>query len=295
MTIPDAPLVIVNPVSGPAAQRALDRRRLGHALAAAGLEEEWVETTPERDAGAIVDSHDSTGPVVVVGGDGTIRAAVRALRGTDRPLAVVPRGSGNILARRMDIPHGLGAALQLLRRGRVRRLDLGICDDEPFLLAMGFGIDARVIHEADQRLKQQLGKLAYVWGAARNLPLRHHDFTLRIDGVEREVRACSVMAANVGTYIGPWVYPPRVDPSDARLEVAMMRAETLEQGLDLVATPFFSEEAPNRGVEVLRGRSIEVRAREEMPFQVDGEALGRRDHFRCEVEPEALSLLVPED
>ncbi len=287
------PLVIVNPVSGPVAQRAIEQRRLGRALAAEGLEPHWFETRIDHDAGRIVAENPGAGPVVVVGGDGTIRNAVRELRGSERPLLVVPRGSGNILAHRFRIPTRLGAALQLLRRGEIREIDVGLCGDRPFLLTAGVGIDARVMREADRRLKQQVGKLAYLWGAARNLPLRHHDFTLEVDGIPREARACSVMVANVGTYIGPWVYPPRVDATDGQLDVALMRAETLDQGLDLLVTPFFREDVPNRGVEVIRGRRISVRAHEEVPLQIDGDDLGNHQEFSCLIETRALRLFVP--
>jgi diacylglycerol kinase (ATP) len=287
------PLIIVNPVSGPVAQRAIEQRRLGRALAAAGLGDSWAETTVEHDAGKIIEEHPGEGAVVVVGGDGTIRNAARALRGTERPLLIVPRGSGNILARRFRIPSRLSAALDLLRSGQQRAIDMGICDGEPFLLTVGVGIDARVMREADRRLKQQMGRLAYIWGAARNLPILHHDFTLEVDDVVSEVRACSVMVANVGTYIGPWVYPPRTDGTDGRLDVAMMRAETLEQGLDLIGTPFFREDVPNRGVEVRGGSRITVEAHEDVPLQIDGEDLGNRRRFSCEIEAQSLRIFVP--
>jgi diacylglycerol kinase family enzyme len=291
----ETPLVIVNPVSGPAAQRTLEQHRLARSLAAAGMGETWHETSLDRDAGDIVADHPGDSPVVVVGGDGTIRNAVRELRGSERPLLIVPRGSGNILAHRFHIPNRLGAALDLLREGTTRSLDVGVCDGEPFLLAVGVGIDARVMREADRRLKQQVGKLAYIWGAARNLPIRHHDFDLEIDGRSDRVRACSVMVTNVGTYIGPWLYPPRSDACDGQLDATMMRAETLQQVLDLLATPFFREDMPNRGVEVRRGRRIVVEASEEIPLQIDGDALGSRHRFCCEIEPAALRLVVPRD
>ena len=72
-----------------------------------------------------------------------------------------------------------------------------------------------------------------------------------------------------------------------------MRAESLQQGLDLLATPFFREDVPNRGVEVRRGRRIVVEADEEVPLQIDGEALGNRRRFACEIEPCALRIYVP--
>ncbi len=286
-------LVVVNPVAGPTAGRLLERDRLTRALRGAGLSGEWVETTADRDADEIIADRAETGPVVVIGGDGTVQAAARALRGGDRPMLIVPRGSGNILAQRLGLSPRLSAALDLLHHGQVRRVDVGSVAGEPFLLGVGIGVDARIVREADRRLKKQVGVFAYLVGAARTLPIEHHDFEIEIDGEVVHERGASVLVANFGTLIGPWTFPPRADGFDGRLDVAVLKAETLDQTLSLLASPILPPETVQKGVWVRRGQRVQVRATRALPLQIDGEDHGDRALFACEVVAADLPVLVP--
>lgn len=288
-----APLVIVNPVAGPNAQRLLERDRLRRALDRIGLAGEWLETTRERDADALIESHPGTGPVVIIGGDGTVQAAARALRGGDRPLCIVPRGSGNVLAQSLSLSPRLSEALGLLERGEARRVDVGTLDGEPVLLGVGMGTDARIVREADRQLKKQFGVFAYLVGAARTLPVEHHDFEIVIDGEAREARGTSVLVANFGTRIGPWTFPPHADGRDGALDVAVLRAETFEQTLQLMASPILPSRSSEKGVEVWRGRDVRVRTQFSLPVQVDGEDRGDRLEVHCTLTPGDLPVLVP--
>jgi len=292
-TMDSAPLVIVNPVAGPSASRVLERDRLKLALRKRGLVPEWIETQLDYDAGKIIDDHPGTGPVVIVGGDGTVQPAASRLCGGDRPLLVVPRGSGNVLARSLKIPVLLNQALALVERGRVSRVDVGRMGDEVFILGVGIGLDANVIRGADRGLKRRVGGLAYVYSAAQNLPVVHHDFEIDIDGRLIHERAAAVHVANFGTRAGPFVLPPMADGSDGMLDVVIMRAEGLEETLNLLAAPLMPDPHENKAVRYERGRRVEVSAVEDLPVQLDGEDRGDHPGLHCEIDPAALPVLVP--
>lgn len=290
-------LVVLNPVAGPAAQRVLQRDRLGRALRDVGLDPQWHETTPERNADRIIEDHPGEEPVVVIGGDGTVQAATRALLGTERPMLVIPRGSGNILAQRLKLGPRLATTLRLLRKGKVLRVDVGSLGGEPFLLSVGMGVDALTIREADRQLKEQVGKLAYVLGAAKTLPVKHHDFEIDIDGRSVQERGASVMVANFGTHIGPIAYPPDADGTDGRFDIAVMKTETIEQAIHLLSASLFPRDGGNgggnKGVKIYRGREVKVRCEEKLAVQVDGEDRGDHREVVCSMRERALSLIVP--
>jgi YegS/Rv2252/BmrU family lipid kinase len=288
-----APLVIVNPVAGPSASRVLERDRLKLALRRRGLAPEWVETRVDYDAGQIVDDHPGEGTVVVIGGDGTVQPAAGRLRGGDRPLLAVPRGSGNVFARSLGVPLLLDQALALLQRGQVIRVDVGRMGDEVFLLGAGIGLDANVIRGADRALKRRVGGLAYVYSAAQNLPVDHHDFEIDIDGRRIRERAAAIHVANFGTRAGPFVLPPMADGRDGFLDVVIMRAEGLEETLNLLAAPLMPDPHLNKAVRYERGRRIAVHATEDLPVQLDGEDRGDHPGLFCEIEPATLCVLVP--
>ncbi len=286
-------LVILNPVAGPDAQRGQQRDRLRRALHDAGLGPDWHETTVDRNAGQIIAEHPGDEPVVVLGGDGTVQSATRSLIGTERPMLVIPRGSGNILAQRLELSPRLANSLGLLRNPKVKRVDVGVLDGEPFLLSVGMGVDALAIRESDRQLKKHMGKLAYVVGAAKALPVRHYDFELEIDGRTIEERGASVMVANFGTHIGPIAYPPDADGTDGTFDVAVMKTETLEQAIALLSASLFPRDASEKGVKVYHGCEVRVRCAESVAVQVDGEDRGDRTEVVCSLRARALRLIVP--
>lgn len=287
------PLVIVNPVAGPSASRLLEKDQLKSALKRRQLPPEWVETREDYDAGAIVRDHPGDGPVVVLGGDGTVQAAAQELVGTDRPLLPVPRGSGNMLARSLHIPLLLERALDLIAHGRVVRVDVGRIGEEVFLLGAGIGLDGDVIRGAKRAIKRHIGGLAYVFSATQLLPVAHHDFEIVIDGRRFHERAASIHVANFGTRVGPFLLPPMADGTDGKLDLVVMRAQGLEEVLDLLTTPLRPEPRESKAVHFERGREIQVHTSDELPVQVDGEDRGDHPGLHCRLEPGSLPVLVP--
>jgi len=287
-----APTIIYNPAAGSTVRR-VEADRLRKVLREEGLPLHWVQTERKHDADAILAEDRGQGPVVVIGGDGTLQRAARVLAGSERPLVIVPSGTGNVMALRLGIPMGLRAALRLVKEGVPRRVDLGRSGDEPFLLAVGGGFEGHLIREAGRELKKVLGKSAYVFGAARHLPINHHTFHITVDREEMETSAASVMVANFGTQMGSWIFPPEAHGQDGLLDVAIIRAQTFEQVVGLVASSLGARPRPEGGLTLLRGREVTVECEKPIPVQLDGDDQGDRDGFQARIEPAALRVLVP--
>lgn len=287
----DEPLIVLNPAAG-IGQRRPDAEKLRRALRRAGLPEQWHETTVERGADVIIRGHPGSGPVVVMGGDGTVQAAARALYGGQRPLVVVPLGSGNVVALRLALPFQVDAALAAVREGAVRRLDVGICGDQPFLLAAGMGMDGRLMREADRQLKNKLGKVAYLWSAVRNFPARHHRFELEIDGHRESAHVASVVVANFGTQVGPWVFPPDALGEDGHLDVALIRMASLKHVLGVLTSPLRPGRKRHPGVRLFRAERVRVRCERRLPLQIDGEDCGDHSELEISIHHGALPLLM---
>lgn len=154
---------------------------------------EFVETTAE-DAGFSQTQwalNQDISLVIAAGGDGTVRLATAALAGTDVPLAVIPLGTGNLLARGLDLPTAtllnsdapLHRALEIAFDGAERQIDLvraeverpdGTRDSFVFSVMAGIGIDAGMIANTNTELKRKVGWLAYGVGIAQVLAHRWH-------------------------------------------------------------------------------------------------------------------------
>lgn len=286
----DDALIILNPAAGSA--QAVDESRLREHLTAAGLPAEWEETTPERGADRIIEESSARGPVIVLGGDGTVREAATALRGGDRPLAIVPLGTGNVMALRLDIPLTIPEALRVVQKGVVRRTDLGICEGDPFLLTVGMGIDGLLVRESNAERKRQMGKMAYLWSAARNMPVKHYDFRLELDDETVEEDGASVVVANFGTQVGPWIFPPDSDGGDGVLDVAVLKAASLEETMSLLSAPFRLKPREHKGLRLFRAKRVRVTADQPVPQQIDGDYTEDAAVLEASIEPKALPVLV---
>ena len=197
----------------------------------------WYETA-EEDAGVGAAAQaiaDGASLVIASGGDGTIRAVAESLRGTGVPLAVIPQGTGNLLARNMGIPLGrVDEAVRAAFTGVNRAIDLGVLrivrqDDSEtehvFLVLAGMGLDARTISTTRSTLKKRLGWLAYVDAGVRTMlrdkPLHIH---FSVDGSEvRAVSVYTVMIGNCGLMPGGVLLIPDAELDDGRLDVVALK------------------------------------------------------------------------
>ncbi|MGW7192220.1 diacylglycerol kinase family protein, partial [Streptomyces sp. NPDC054838] len=199
-------------------------RRHGYA------EQVWTPTSAEQPAGALALrlAEADTALVVACGGDGTVRACADLLSGTGIPLAVVPCGTGNLLARNLRLPGDPATALEAALSGESVPIDVGrVRGDglEParFTVMAGAGFDAAMVGDASERVKERLGWAAYVLSAVRHLGDPRMRLSIRVDaGPVQERRARMVVIGNVGTLQGGLPLLPDARPDSGRLEVVLL-------------------------------------------------------------------------
>src|SRR5579862_3672258 len=137
----------------------------------------WLETTPEDPGQSQAKSAVSDGVdlVLACGGDGTVTACAEGVTGSRVPLAIIPMGTGNLLARNVGLPMGLDEALAVALEGAQQPIDAGRVNGTLFVVMAGLGLDARMLSDTSDQLKKRLGWFAYAISAVRHLgdrPLR---------------------------------------------------------------------------------------------------------------------------
>ncbi|MER7165894.1 diacylglycerol kinase family protein [Micromonospora sp. NPDC000207] len=287
--------VVVNP----AKVTDLDdlRQTVDAALTGAGWPApRWYETTPEDPGRGQTEEAVAAGAEVVFacGGDGTVMSCVSALVGTDVALAVLPQGTGNLLAANLGLSVDLPAALEVaVERGR-RRLDVGAVEDRYFTVMAGMGFDAKMLADTSETTKARIGWPAYVVGALRNLRDRPMRVTVTIDDrPPLRRRARSVLIANVGRLQGGVRLLPDAKPDDGCLDVAVLTPHSLRHWVALGWAVVRRRERVPR-MEVYRGRRIEITSNRAEPRELDGDLIEPGRSLRAEVRPEALWLCVPQ-
>jgi len=286
--------VLVNPVRTGRRERL--RRSILQALAEDGWPEpSWFETAPQATGESQAREAVESGAEVlfVCGGDGTVRAAASALAGTTVALAVLPSGTGNVLALNLGLPADVVEGVRLATRGGRRRIDLGEVDGLIFTVAAGIGLDAQMVADTSHLAKHRLGWPAYLAGALRHLAEPRFPAQVRLDGgtpLQRKVR--SVLVANVGRLPGGIRLVPTAAPDDGQLDVVLIAARWPHEWAGILWSLVGREPRGGR-LETFRARRVEVTADRPRARELDGDQLPPGISLSVAVRASALTVCVP--
>ncbi|MEJ1087081.1 diacylglycerol kinase family protein [Microbacterium sp. Mu-80] len=297
----------------------VDEDALRAAVAAAlpaDAEALWWETSADDPGRAMASEAVDAGSdvVIAVGGDGTVRtvAEILAQAGEDAPaLGIVPQGTGNLLARNLGVPLGsIPKALDVIATGRVRRIDMGWsrADDEQdetgFLVMVGFGLDAHMLAETDDDLKDKAGWLAYVEAMGRAVSAAETvEFTITLDDGEQQVLpGHTLLIGNCGAIQGGVTLLPDAVPDDGRLDLLLVSAENVGQWAQTLRTIVWDngirrllggtdDTVSTDAAMNLTGATIRVSLPTAVAFEIDGEEAGEVSRLDVRVQPGALRVL----
>jgi diacylglycerol kinase family enzyme len=272
------------------------RREICAALADAGWPEPlWLETTPEDPGcGQTAEAVQSGAEVVFAcGGDGTVMACAGTLAGTEVALAILPSGTGNLLATNLNLPSGVADGIRVATAGTRRRIDLGSCGRTHFTVMAGMGFDAQMIDATSEDLKRRMGWPAYALAALKHLRHRPMRVRIRLDGgtpIRR--RARTVLVGNVGKLQGGIPLLPDAEPDDGWLDVAVLTPHTIRHWLAM-AWGVLRRHREVARMETFRARHVEVFSNRPQPRELDGDLIEPARTLDVTVRPAALWLCVP--
>ena len=234
-------------------------RRRGHA------EVVWREVMKSKKVPDAVRAAVAADPDLLLlwGGDGTVQRALDTVARKampDVPIAVLPAGTSNLFANNFDIPHDLHGALDVALGGVPRRIDVGTFNGERFGVMAGVGFDALMIEDASRRMKDRLGRAAYVYTGLKNLKKASvHAEVCVDDRLWFTGSTPCVLVGNVGDLFGGITLLHQADPSDGRLDIGVLHAERLSDWARLAGRAVRGEADQSRFLSTTSGRRIDVR------------------------------------
>lgn len=265
------PFLILNPVSGPVWRRRRQPRLIDHlARLYPGLE--VARTTGPGHATALARAAVGAGCdlVLAAGGDGTCNEVINGLLPSDVALAVLPTGTGNSLARELELGIDPLRAAARLRRGAPRPVYLARCNGRLFALMAGAGFDAHVIAAVTPRRKR-LGVTAYlIAGFAALARYPYPPMRFRIDG--RDCAGFSGVVCKARCYGGPFSIAPQAGLERPRLVLCLLRGRGAARFLVYGAAALVGMHTRLPDVEFHEGERIELL--DGVPLQIDGEPFG---------------------
>jgi diacylglycerol kinase family enzyme/membrane-associated phospholipid phosphatase len=292
---------ILNPVKveDPAAFRALvDQMATGSGWSPP----DWYETEIADPGRSMAEQAAISGAdlVLVCGGDGTVRTVCGELAGTGIPVGVVPAGTGNLLARNLDLPLYLRSAVDVALNGQDRAIDLvkvsgdGIGDDEHYLVMAGMGFDAAIMEGANEQMKAKVGWLAYVFSGAKNMMFPDVRVEICVDeGPWTRHRARTIVIGNVGNLQAGLPLLPDATIDDGTIDLVLIYPRRFLSWLRVIFRVLSRNSRSDETVTRMTGRSIAVRAASDTPRQVDGDPIGAGRELCCVCLPGRLLVRAP--
>ena len=293
--------VVLNPVAG-VSEPGTVRERIESALQAHDVPFEVYETTggSDEDIRQLVRKAVKQGFQLFIsaGGDGTLSSVIDGLVDSNIPLVIIPTGTWNALARALDIPLQLDPAIDLVfQPHRVQTIDAMQVGDGFFVLSVSAGIGAMTMKDVERKDKRRLGKLADLRKAlAEMLEFRSFQFEVKIDGTLTRFRASELMVANTSILgLKALRLNPNIRMDDGKLNVCRIYANTVTEYLKLGFSMLRSDQERSWNVLCVEAlEEVEIRSRERIPVQGDGELIGQLP-VTVKLRPKAIQVVTPPD
>ena len=294
------PLVIVNPSAGRGRAASLCDAVASYWRGQQVSAEILTPKTPEEVrqlARTAADAGYSS--VVVFGGDGTVHEVINGAAGNGIPVAILPAGGGNDLARALGMPADVLESAHALLTARPRRIDLlRLTSAEGhtchFAGAGGAGIDAEAAQLANSRFQRLPGVARYVAAAvAAFREARPLQVIIEADGATRRFEALLVAVANTPSYGGGILIAPDAQIDDGWMDLAMIAPLRWGQLLDGLLLTLRTGDIRWPEMQRMRARKLRLETDRPVMFHGDGEVLGETP-VEIEVLPGALEVLAPQ-
>jgi diacylglycerol kinase (ATP) len=295
-------VLIVNPRAGSGRRMSqLDNAR--RILSRAGIETEFQLTAAPGEAMALARcaAERSRQLVIVCGGDGTVNEAVNGLAGSRVPLALLPAGTANVLAKELSIRWNLTRAARQLLGARLRRIALGLAIPDPssgspryFISVGGAGADAALVTAVNPKIKDRAGILAYWQEGFRQL-VRYNFPQFQVTTPQTSWNATLVIVGRARHYGGPFRITTGAGLFQDQFELAVITTRSRWQYLGYLPWLYAGQLRRVRHVHFQKTTSLRCLSLDAAPIQiqVDGEPAGRLPaEFR--IVPDALTLAMPE-
>ncbi len=291
---PTRAFLIINPISGTGSKEGLEDK-VRQRLAACDIAVECARTTGQGDATRMAREAVDGGfdMVIAAGGDGTVNETANALCDTGVSFGIIPCGSGNGLARHLNIPVDVRSALDIIADGRSEACDRGVVNGRNFFCTFGLGFDAAVSHKFAESKRR--GRLTYISDTFREyVNYQPEEYVISANGQVLTDRAFVVAVCNASQYGNNAYIAPQASITDGLLDVTIIHygnlLSTALVGLDLMSGTI----PHNMLIHTFKTSTLTIARRNAGAVHIDGEPLEMGTELSVSCLPASLRILTPQ-
>lgn len=295
-------VILYNPIAG-AGKATEAAKELCQTLSSSGHEPELAQTCVKPGSDWLNDELKNASALVVVGGDGAVRLAAEPAKRNQTPIYHFPYGTENLFSRNFAMDQEHETLLKAIDRNQPRMIDMGIANEQSFLLMASIGYDANVVHDLSQHRGSSISHMTYLMPMARQLlKWKPPVISVKVDGKELQIGdPAMIIVANSCQYAARLDPAPNADMSDGQLDVVILPIRNkLQLVAWLVKCSRGSHLKDGRLIQC-RGRHIEISCQKPELYQLDGDPPAAVDnsenattqHLDIKVLEAVLPVLVP--
>lgn len=232
--------------------------------------------------------------VFAVGGDGTVNEVAQGLVHTNQIMGILPKGSGNGLARHLGIPMNFKKSLELIGSSFTISMDSFLINDKLSVNVSGIGFDGHVASLFDKSKKR--GLIGYTKLVIKEFfSFNEFPIEVTIDDITYKKTAFVIAFANSSQFGNNARVAPHATVCDGSLDICFIRKVPLLKAADFAQKMFTGHIEKSKFVEILKGKNLQLSFKQPVPYHVDGEAMPPTNNFSVIVQPASISIVLPKD
>ncbi len=299
--------IIANPIAGLGKGRRY-AQKLVSALNETGIDSTIHYTSRANEARYLARDTQEADTIICIGGDGTVNEVINGLlentHESNKPLAVLPIGAGNVIAKELKLSRDIKQFVRLLKTHKTVKLDVGIISfpkaptpiKRKFISMAGSAFDAEMARRYHLIRKDGVflhpHYFSYLPLGLRTISnYKMPRISIEIDGKLHTENASFVQVANARSYGGPFTFVPQAQPHDGWLEILWYTGRRKWDIIRYYWHAFTGNGTNCSDAHHVRGRKVVLGSDQRLPIQVDGDCCG---YLPAEISiiPQAVSFLV---
>jgi len=267
--------LIVNPIAGNRAYRSIKKIE---ALLRQKVSFTTQVTRKKGDAFAFARDITETDLVIVASGDGTFNEVINGMlsskpEATSYPLALIPLGTSNVLAKELNIPGDIEKAVHLSLTGTPKKISLGRINGHYFSLMAGIGFDGETVLKANDIIKKMWGKGAYIFSGI--LVLKGYSPPLiQVKTPDGILTGYTAVVGKASYYGGPFQVTPGADITKPLLDLCLLKSKTKKSLLKFISGVITKRHMDLKDVIYRKFSKLEITSKDPVHVQIDGDYFG---------------------
>ena len=266
--------IILNPNAGRGKAARMEKELLKMFSMSIGSYDLFRTEYPNHAREIAAGLKDDYSVIVAVGGDGTVHETVNGMLGGKAALTAIPLGSGNDFIKMLNLPKNIPGILEVIRRNKRKKIDVGKVGEQYFPNGVGIGFDALVTKESKE-VKKLRGFLIYLYAVLKTIfAYRNEMITLSVNGKTEQREIFLIAVGNGKAEGGGFFLTPAAEIDDGLLDVCIIRALNKKEIFKYLPKALNGKHVNLEQVEMLRTNKLQILSENGITAHADGEMLG---------------------